>query len=506
MLCIQDSSMQNKDFGKIRKALWPIYNYELKKLLPMLGLFFFISFNYTIVRNIKDSIIVHAPGSGAETFPMLKLFGVIPAAVIFMLIYAKLSNILSKPNLFYVTILGFLGFFIAFDLVLYPLHDTIHPHEYMEALQQEFPKARYFLAMFRNWSFSLFYIFAELWGSVVLSLLFWGFANDTTKVEESKRFYALFGIGANIALDVAGRVTSKFGKLRDDLPVGVDPLQYSLDHLILFFSISAVTILFLYWWINRYVLTDPRFYDPSKIKSKAEKPKMSLKESFFFLIHSKYLLYIALLVITYGISINLIEVTWKQQLGLQFPTENEYLEFYGKYNISVAWTTIFMMLFVTGNVIRIFGWRFAALITPSVLLITGIVFFALVIFMDLATPIVAFFGTTPLYLAVIVGLVQNVMSKSSKYALFDPTKEMTYIPLDQESKVKGKAAIDVVGSRLGKAGGSVIQIGLILYFGSLAVATPAIACVLFIIIAVWIVAAARLSKEFAAKSANSSEK
>lgn len=39
-------------------------------------------------------------------------------------------------------------------------------------------------------------------------------------------------------------------------------------------------------------------------------------------------------------------------------------------------------------------------------------------------------------LAVWVGMVQNVLSKATKYALFDPTKEMAYIPLDKESKVR----------------------------------------------------------------------
>lgn len=494
--------MDQHEFGKLRRTFWPIHNYELKKLLPMLFMFFFISFNYSVVRNIKDALIVTAPGSGAETIPYLKLWGVIPAAVIFMLIFAKLSNILSKANLFYVSVIPFVAFFILFDLVLYPMQDTLHPHDLATRLQATAPEGVYFfIAMFRNWSFSLFYIFAELWGSVMLSLLFWGFANDTTKVDESKRFYALFGIGANLALEFSGLATSHYAQVKDNLAPGVDPMQITLNGLTALFVGCAISIIFLYWWINKYVLTDSRFYDPDRIKKKSDKPKMSLKDSFKFLIHSKYLLYIAILVVAYGISINLIEVTWKSQVRLQYPSMNEYLQFMGNYNRCVAWTTIFMMLFVTGNVLRVFGWRVAALITPTVLLVTGIIFFIILIFMEEAQPIVDYIGISPLYAAVIVGLIQNVMSKSAKYSLFDPTKEMTYIPLDQESKVKGKAAIDVVGSRLGKAGGSLIQ-QMLFFFGPLAVITPYIAAVIFVIIFVWILAAYRLGHEFKNKSLN----
>lgn len=31
------------------------------------------------------------------------------------------------------------------------------------------------ISILRNWTFCVFYVMAELWGSVVVSLLFWGF-------------------------------------------------------------------------------------------------------------------------------------------------------------------------------------------------------------------------------------------------------------------------------------------------------------------------------------------
>ena len=80
-----------------------------------------------------------------------------------------------------------------------------------------------------------------------------------------------------------------------------------------------------------------------------------------------------------------------------------------------------------------------------------------------------------------------------RYSLFDPCKEMAYIPLDAEQKTKGKAAVDVIGNPLGKSGGSLIQQAMIFSFGSLAASTPYLAGVLAVVVFFWIKSAKELS-------------
>lgn len=77
---------------------------------------------------------------------------------------------------------------------------------------------------------------------------------------------------------------------------------------------------------------------------------------------------------------------------------------------------------------------------------------------------------------------------------------MAYIPLDEESKVKGKAAIDVLGSRIGKSGGSFIQQGLVFLFGNIISAAPVVCCIYYAVLLTWVSAANRLSGLFRAQS------
>ena len=192
---------QDPTFSKLRAALWPIQNNELKKFLPMSLMMFFVLFNYTLLRNIKDTLIITAPACGAEVIPFVKLFGGMPAALLFFFIYLKLSNILSRKNLFYTCLIPFLIFFTAFAFIIFPNKEILHPTlQSIEGLRETCPNAKWFLSLYGVWSYAIFYIFSELWGVVVLAVLFWQFANEITRTSEAKRFYPYVGLLANVCL------------------------------------------------------------------------------------------------------------------------------------------------------------------------------------------------------------------------------------------------------------------------------------------------------------------
>jgi AAA family ATP:ADP antiporter len=205
--------------------------------------------------------------------------------------------------------------------------------------------------------------------------------------------------------------------------------------------------------------------------------------------------FIALLIICYGLTVNLIEITWKRQLVLLYTNGNDYVNFMGHLSTATGLGTI-IAIFAGSIVLRKMGWFRAALATPLAVSICGALFFMSVIFPGSLIALAKSLSWTPLFLTVIIGFILEVLVKSIKYALFDPTKEMAYIPLDPESKVRGKAAADVVASRLGKSGGGLLEIMLIALAGTLVDAFKYFAVVFLLFSALWLAGVFGLNKLF----------
>jgi AAA family ATP:ADP antiporter len=485
-------------FAKWRQRLWPIAPYEFKKFIPLLFMKFFISFTYGVLTTMKDAFIVTAKGSGAEVIPILKGWIVLPIALGATLLYSKLSNIFKRSTLFYSIILFFMGFIFLYGYVLYPNIDALSPHESADWLLSKIGQENaHWISIYRNWIPSIFFVTAELWGQIVIFLLFWGFVNQICNFNEAKRCYSLFVAGGDMAQIFTGPLviflTRKYMSSH---------FEMGLQNLVLCVLFFGIMIMALHWWITHYVLKDERLFQPeNKSFTLDQKTKLSLRESLKFIIRSPYLRYIAVMVVAYGLTINLTEVSWKANLKLACPETGAYQNVMATVSSSVGVCSLFISIFLSGFILRRLGWNFCAQLPPFVIGFTSLAFLLLYLNQGWIAPLTASFGLTPLALIVFIGAVQNVASKVMKYAFFDATKEMAYIPLDQESKVKGKAAIDVIGSRLGKSGAAWIQIVLIQIAGTGSVLSithyllPLIACT----VVFWILSVRSLNKEFSAR-------
>ncbi|MEI8366481.1 MAG: Npt1/Npt2 family nucleotide transporter [Parachlamydiaceae bacterium] len=503
----QASLGSEKAFNSLRSYFWPIHRREVRKFLPMLAILFLICFNHSVLRNMKDAIVVTA--SGAEVIPFIKVWVMFPMAILLTILFTKLSNRYSQERVFYIMVGGFLLFFNLFAFVFYPLRDVVHPHALADRMELLFPAGfRGLISMVRYWTFTGFYVMSELWASIVLHVLFWGFANEVTRIGEAGRFYSVFGVGSNISTICAGQasifftwlpsVTNFFGK--------GDQWEQTQMILIAAVTVCGVLAMLIFRWMNSSVLKDPSFdeFHHNKRVSKA-KGKLSFRESFSYLSNSKYLLCIAVLVVSYNLVINLVEIIWKDQLRLLYPNPAEFNNYMNNLTSIMGVISTVTALFLAKIIAR-FGWTKTAMITPVIMLVTCAGFFTFLFFRDSLAPIViALTGTTPLAIAVFFGGAQNCLSKAAKYSVFDTTKEMSYIPLSHECKLKGKAAIDGVGSRFGKSGGSLIHQGLLLYFSTLTASAPYVAGILMTVIGFWIVATKALGRQFDQLIASSSK-
>lgn len=480
-----DAVKSSSPVSGLRAAIFPIHGSEFKKFMLMGAIKFFVIMALTLTRDTKDTLVVTQ--CGAEAIAFLKIYGVLPAATGFIALYSKLSSTLEKRSLFFTTCIPFFLFFFFFDAFLYPNREMIQPSlETVSKLLGAKGGALDILSkIFSNWTSAMYFVVAELYSSVSVGILFWQFANDVVPIDQAKRFYPLFSQMGGLAPIVAGQYTARFASQAQDFGASMHRLTYAI-------SFAGVMICLFYHLSSN--LAEKEMSDAVKSGTpvpKKKKSKMSMGESIKFLASSQYLRLIGMLVLGYGLSINFTEIMWKSLLKKKYPDPLDYQRFIGNFSSAVGFSTCIVILFGV-HVIRVLGWRVGAMATPATMALLSVPFFLCIV--------LGIDNSARLSTAVALGTILSLLSKTAKYALFDPTTQMAYIPLDEESKVKGKAAIDVLGSRMGKSGGSLIQQGLVLLFGNILNASPAVAVIYYSVLMTWLSAANTLSGLFVAKT------
>ena len=337
---------------------------------------------------------------------------------------------------------------------------------------------------------------------MVIAVCFWGFANEITDINQAKRIYPLFCLGANSSGIFSG-TTSVFIDsisvhasnimqtivsyspqfIQSVLPTYNDQFakwSTKLTLITLLFLCINISVYLLFKYVEKNVLTDPnqlpKSFEETKAFKKSNKAKYSMSQSLSRVSNSKYLLSVAAIVFSFAFINNIVELLWKSQANMYYTTKADLHNYYSSIIAVIGILSTLSALLVSGNVIRFLGWHTGAIITPIIMSVTTLLFFAMMIFPEQTSVISTWFGYrstwfgyTPLGMIVLIGGIQNCLSRAAKYTLFDTTKELTLLPLKNESKREGKAVVDGIVSRFGKSSGSTMYIFSLLLFENMMV-------------------------------------
>ena len=467
------------------------------RLVPMSLMFYFMAFANSIMDAVKDTLVVTAFG-GAEQIPYLTVYAVLPTSLLFVSLFARLSSKFGREKLFYMAVTFFMCFFALFTGVLYPMRDVLHPYELAATLATTLPRGLAGgIAVFTNWTYSLFYVAGELWGDVVLSLLFWGLANEITRVSEAGIIYPLLGIGANVAQACSG-LFMKFVTTQWH-PAGVAPEDMWAAKLKLFMTVvmfCGASIMACHKYICDEARKDPNSammekQRDSKTQSDADKAankktkKAGLLSSLMYVFESPEVACLAVMAVAQGLSSIIFQVAWKTQLRIYRPDPTSYAAYMGDVQTYSGMVTgIFMVAapFLFKNL----GWKGTLSVTPKTVIALEWVFFGTSIYALRHGQLAQSSAILPWL--VLGGAVIYIVERAAKFSLFKPAEEMVYITLDEDSRTKGKAAVDVLGAQIGKTGGSFMQQGLIFAYGSIIGALPVLVCCHSAIAICWLVA------------------
>jgi AAA family ATP:ADP antiporter len=280
------------------------------------------------------------------------------------------------------------------------------------------------------WVSVAFYIAGAILGVLLISQ-FWTLANLVYDPRQAKRLFGFIGGGAPLG-GIAGNA----------LAVAAPWMLGDAIHLLL----PAAALMFLCAFVVSVVIGRESVRPDSTLAAKEEKG-VSLSEAFELLSSSRHLQIIALVIAFASIGAAIIE----QQLNMAAAAEkgasndNAITAFLATVGLWMSTIGFVIQVWLTSKIHRYLGIGFALMVLPVSLGSTGVI---MLLNGALWAPALA-----------------RILDQSLRYTVDKTTREILFLPLPGDIKLKAKSFVDVTVDRAAKAGGALLLLVLVKPWG-----------------------------------------
>jgi len=394
--------MRNSDSGSpikkglLNKLLSHIVNLkpgEEKYVVLLFVCFFLIACPHTIVKALRYADLLWRIGTGG--LPIAYLSAAV-ASGLFVLLHSRLHHRVSTQLM----ITASLIFFIITGILLHFLLLTDYGRDS------------------RNLSY-FFWVWASVL-TIVLITQFWSIINETFNLREAKRLIGFCGSGGILG-GIAGGLIAKF-LTNANLAHLLLPLACAM----LFSCIFVIRAIFV---IHQKKL--PSAKPPPPRKEQPDSSKTGFLDTFHAVRKEKYLVLISGLVIMTVIVSTLVDFQFSSVVHDIYYTKEAKQAFFGLFYAGMLTVSFFFSLFLTGKILENSRRWIPLLLTPVTLLLCSL-------------------GILFLPLTLLPAVFIKGSDEGLGFSLHQPVKEILYVPLASNLKVKVKPFIDMFISRFAK--------------------------------------------------------
>lgn len=383
------------------------------------------------MRGMRETIVFQFGKNGALYTPFIRILCILPISAVLFIYYLAVKKRSNTKTAYFAVTLPLLAYFIAYGY--FGNHQAIESSAYSTWVEQAisyYPPFEFVAGITLHWDKTLYYVFCEAWGSFTLVILFWQIANETYQPNEAKRYYPIFSMLGGIGIILSSLLIKEMGRQSNIMIITTQVISL----------VALINCLLVRWIWQQSDL---------KITTKV-KQHVSMRQGLKLALQTPHIMYLMVCIVSFSILCNVYENAVRNIILNHYTQEQDVFQFWGQFFLGKGLLVIFANL-ISRALLKRVGWFWVAVTTP----IVSISSIHLILCIPSFQMDHLFVGHTQSLLWMLAILLQ--LNFAVKYAFFDPTKEMAYIPLTQDQKTYGKTVADGMGSRIGNIGSGIIQ-------------------------------------------------